>query len=46
LIEIIFLNVLKDGYPCLFTAKWLSDKSGQAMSYILKTVAVELNDIE
>lgn len=40
------MNVLKEYYPALFTAKWLNDKSCQLMSNILKTVTSELSDIE
>ena len=46
IIEIIFMNVLKEFYPLLFSAKWLNDKSCQAMANILKTVTGELSDIE
>lgn len=46
IIEIIFAKVLVEHYPVLFTAKWLSDKSSQTMSNIIKTISVELNDID
>jgi hypothetical protein len=45
-IEIVFLGVLRDIYPTLFTPKWLNDKSCKTMEDILKTVTNELSDIE
>jgi hypothetical protein len=45
-VDIIFMNTIRESYPQLFTVKWLSDNSRQIMTSILKTVASELNDIE
>lgn len=46
IIEIIFGRELKEHYPMLFTLKWLNDKSSSVMGSIIKTISVELSDIE
>lgn len=38
-VRIIYLKCIQELFPSLFTSKWLNDKSGQAMSTILKTIA-------
>jgi hypothetical protein len=38
--------VLAEHYPTFFTVKWLSDKSSLTMGNVIKTISVELNDIE
>jgi hypothetical protein len=40
------MKVLNEHFPAFFTIKWLNDKSSLVMSSIIKTIAVELNDIE
>lgn len=44
-VQLIFLNLIENTYPSLFTESWLSDNSRQLMATIMKTMASEINDI-
>ena len=45
-VRIIFLNIIDNSFPQLFTHRWLTDNSRQFLSKILKNVTDELNDVE
>lgn len=44
-VQVIFLNLIENTFPNLFTSSWLEDNSRQIMTTIMKTLAAEINDI-
>ncbi len=45
-IEVIFLKVVTEIYPQLFSLKWLNDNSRTLLTNVKNTITVELSDIE
>jgi hypothetical protein len=46
IVQLIFMNLIQNNFPTLFTAAWVQDNSRATLNLILKTVSQELDDLE